>query len=450
MKRNDIVSIRIGGLTPKGQGIAEIEGRTIEVNGALPGDVVDVRVMGVRRHTARVRLEGIVRQAVERIPAECSHYGICGGCVWQDVPYAAQCRMKTDMVRTALESIPGVEPLDEVEFVPSPDVFFYRNKMEFSFDKPPWASKNTKLGLHEAGRYNRVFDLERCHLQSEASNRIVRITRDFCLKYDLSVYGLRSHTGLLRFLVVRDGKNTGDLMVNLVTSGDDFPLAGKYTEYITREIPEVTAIIRSVNRKRGSIAVGEERELLAGNGFITDSIGDLTFTISPDSFFQTNTAQAQNLYDTIRSFCRLDGSQRLLDLYCGTGTISLYCSKYARTVTGVEIVEDAVADARRNAELNRITNCSFIAGKVEKLLDKSMGKFDVVICDPPRAGIHPKAMYHLVRLRIPRMVYVSCNVGAMPGDLEILAMAGYRIKQVRTFDMSPHTPHTETVILLDL
>lgn len=450
MKRNDIVRIRIEGLTPKGRGSATVEGRTVEVKGALPGDVVDVCVMAVRRHTARVKLEEIVGWEVERIPAECIHFGVCGGCSWQNVPYTVQCRLKTGMVRIALESAHGVESLDNIEFIPSPEKFYYRNKMEFSFDRIPREGEIVRLGLHEAGRYDRIFDMEGCRLQSELSNRIVGTTRDFCRTHNLSAYGLKSHVGLLRFLTIRDGKNTGDLMVNLVTSGDDFPLAGMYSEYLSSEIPEITTIIRSINRSKGSVAVGEEREVLEGSGFITDSIGGLAFTISPDSFFQTNTLQAENLYDTIKSFCGLDGSQHLLDLYCGTGTIGLYCAKDALSVTGIEAVDDAVSDALRNAELNGISNCSFIAGKVEKLPDDSMDTFDVVICDPPRAGIHPKAMNLLVRNRIPRMVYVSCNVRALPEDLEMLILAGYKIKQVSVFDMSPHTPHVETVILLEL
>ncbi len=450
MKKNDIVRIKIDRLTPDGCGFAEIEGKAATLKGALPGDVLDVRIMGLKRHSVRVRFEGIVEQAVDRIDAECAHFSRCGGCVWQNVPYSEQCRLKAGLVETALGSAPGLEPVEEIEIVPSPDIFFYRNKMEFSFDSPPGSDGKIKLGLHEAGRYDRVFDLQRCLLQSETSNRAVEVIRNFAVGNGLTAYGLKTHAGLLRFLMVREGKNTGDLMMNLVTSGEDFPLAGHFCDHIIKKIPEVTTIVGSINRKRGNAAVGEEREVLLGDGSIAENIGGFSFTISPDSFFQTNTAQAFNLYDTIRSFSRLDGTQRLLDLYCGTGTISIFCSEGARTVTGVESVGDAVEDARRNAELNGIANCTFIAGQVENLLDESMGDFDVVICDPPRAGIHPRAMNHLVRMRIPRMVYASCNVKAMPGDLEVLSMAGYRIRKVRAFDMSPHTPHVETVVLLEI
>ncbi|MCE5250578.1 23S rRNA (uracil(1939)-C(5))-methyltransferase RlmD [bacterium] len=450
MKRGDTVRIRIERLSTEGKGFACIEGRAVVIKGALPGDVADVRIMGLKRHSARVHLEGIVEQGVERVEAECPHFGRCGGCAWQDVPYGDQCRLKAGLVTDTLNTIPGIDYAGTVDCVPSPDIFFYRNKMEFSFDRSPGEERHAQLGLHETGRYDRVFDLERCLLQSDRSNRAVQTARDFAINHNLSVYGLKSHEGLLRFLMIRDGKNTGDFMVNVVTSGDDFPLAGAFAEHMAREIPETTAIVRSINRRTGSVAAGEEREVLRGKDMIEETIGGCAFRISPDSFFQTNTRQAFNLYNTIRSFCRPDGTQRLLDLYCGTGTIGIFCSDGVRTVTGVESVGDAVNDARMNAELNSAVNCTFIEGQVERFLDGCTGEFDVVVCDPPRAGIHPRAMNNLVRLRIPRMVYVSCNVKAMPADIELLAMAGYRVSEVRAFDMSPHTPHVETVVLLEL
>ena len=444
------VRVKIQHLSHKGKGCATIDNRAVEVSGVLPGDVVDVVVVSKRRHTARVRLERIVEEGIDRIDAECCQYGRCGGCVWQNVPYQEQCRLKKELVETALGSIPGGYHFGETDIVPSPDQFFYRNKMEFSFDSPPKEDRIIRLGLHEAGRYDRVFDLKQCLLQSELSNRVVQATGDYVRNNELSVYGLKSHKGLLRYLMIRDGKNTGDLMVNLVTSGDDFPQLEQYAGYVRAEIPEITTILRSINSGRASVTVGEEHETVLGDGVITDRIGQFLFTISPDSFFQTNTSQAYNLYETIRSYCNLDGTQRLLDLYSGTGTIGIYCSDGAASVTGVELVESAVYDARRNAELNEVSNCTFISGTVEKFLGEDLDDFDVVICDPPRAGIHPKAMHRLLQMRVPRMVYISCNIKALPADLEMLFMAGYRIRKVMVFDMSPHTPHVETVVLLEI
>ncbi len=449
MKKGEVLRIKIEDLAPDGCGLAVVEGRTMLVNGALPGDVIDVYVAGLKRHSARVRLESIVAEGVKRTAAKCLHFSQCGGCRWQDVPYDVQCKLKAKIVRESIGNIYGIEPIDDIDIVPSPDIFFYRNKMEFSFDRLPKEEK-LQLGLHESGRYDRVFDVSRCFLQSDISNRIIEVTRNFALEYGLSAYGLKSHVGLLRFLMVRDGKNTGDVMVNLVTSSEEFRQERTFCDYLLKKIPEVTTVIRSINSRLGSISTGEERAVLSGDGVLKDRIGKFMFTISPDSFFQTNIHQAEKLYDTISEFSNLTGAENLLDLYCGTGTIGIYLAEKAGKVTGVEMVDEAVSDAKRNAEINGINNITFISGQAEKIISESMGKFDVVVCDPPRAGIHPRVMKHLVRMRIPRMIYVSCNVRAIPRDLEMLLLAGYRIKKIRVFDMSPHTPHIETVFLLEI
>ena len=449
MKKGELLRINIEHLAPDGDGIAEVNGRTISVKGVLPGDEAEVRVISLKRHSARVKLESIITEGVKRTVAKCPHFYRCGGCRWQDVPYDVQCHLKARLIRETLDKVHGIELHEDIEIVPSPDVFYYRNKMEFSFDSPPKTEK-LLLGLHESGRYDRVFDISDCLLQSELSNRVVNVTRNFALEHELSAYGLKSHVGLLRFLMVRDAKTTGELMVNIVTSGEEFKKESEFCNYIVQEIPEVTTVIRSINRGSGGVSAGEEREVLSGDGLLRDRIGKFTFTISPDSFFQTNTHQTKNLYDTISEYSNLTGTENLLDLYSGTGTIGIYLAEKAAEVTGLEMVDEAVRDAKRNAEINGIKNITFITGKAEKTIGENMGKCHVVICDPPRAGIHPRVMNHLVRMRIQRMIYVSCNVKAIPGDLETLLMAGYNIKKVRVFDMSPHTPHIETVILLEI
>jgi 23S rRNA (uracil1939-C5)-methyltransferase len=449
LKRNDILTLSINRLSPDGAGMAEIEGRTVSVPGAIPGDEVIIRVSSVKRHTALVRLEKILSGEVERRDPYCPHFRTCGGCRWQDIPYDVQCRLKADLVKSALGSVKGIEPVEEVPFTPSKDIYYYRNKMEFSFDSLP-GSETFTLGLHEAGKFNIVFDVHSCRLQSEMSNQVIDTVRSYAKEKSLSIYGLKSHTGLLRYLVIRNGRNTGEMMVNLVTSGEEFGQADELADLIVEKFPCTASLYLSINRSPGSTAAGQERKLLRGSETIRERIGEYTFSLSPDAFFQTNTAQAENLYDTVREFSGLTGTERLLDLYCGTGTIGIYLAGRTKTVTGIEISEDAVRDARTNAELNEVSNCSFVAGAVEDVLEEGGNDFDVVICDPPRAGIHPRALYDLVQMRIPRMVYVSCNIKALPGDLEKLAMAGYSLKKVRAFDMSPHTPHVETVVLLEI
>jgi len=452
MKKGETIRIPIEGLTPGGKGYAVVEGRTVTVTGALPGDEVDALVVSIRRHTARATLESFATEGFARIEPSCPHFFRCGGCTWQDVPYEVQCRMKALLVGNALKTVHGLDYGEDITVVPSPDEFFFRNKMEFSFDCPP-SSEMLRLGLHEPGRYDRVFDVTGCRLQSELSNRVVNFTREFVTDRGLSAYSLKSHGGLLRFLAVRDGKMTGEFMVNLVTSGEPFGCGLEYCDALARGIPGITTVVRTINRGVAGVAKGEDREILSGSGLIRERIGSFTFSISPDAFFQTNPRQTERLYDTIGDFSGLSGTERLLDLYCGTGTIGIYLAGRTGSVTGVESVEDAVADARRNAELNGVDTIRFVAGKAERViggLASSEEGYDVIVCDPPRAGIHPRVMDHLVRMRIPRMVYVSCNVGALPGDLETLLLAGYRVLNVMAFDMSPHSPHVETVIALEI
>jgi 23S rRNA (uracil1939-C5)-methyltransferase len=449
LKRNDIIKLIIEKLSPDGYGISFSEGRAIKVPGAIPGDEVRVRVTSVKRHTALVHLEEILSGAIERCEPFCPHFGICGGCRWQDIPYPVQCSLKVEIVRSAFAGVRGIGPVEEIPFTPSSEEFYYRNKMEFSFDSPP-GSDFTRLGLHEAGKFNGIFNVHSCRLQSALSNRIVSDVRRFREERSLSIYGFVSHVGLLRFLSIRDAKNTGEVMVNLVTSGEEFTEAGEFAELIADEFPEVSSLYLSINRSPGSTTIAQERRKLQGSDTINERIGDFTFSISPDAFFQTNTRQAENLYDTISEFSSLTGAENLLDLYCGTGTIGIYLAGQVKTVTGVEISNDAVIDARRNAEINGVENCTFIADAAEDVLESQGEKFDMVICDPPRAGIHPRALSSLVRMRIPRMVYVSCNIKALPGDIETLVMAGYRLKNIRVLDMSPHTPHVETAVLLEI
>ncbi len=449
MKSGAMLTVDIERLAPDGDGVVVVDGRAIHVRGAVPGDTAVIRIQSLKRTSARAEVVSMDSTSVPRAVAPCPHFGVCGGCRWQDIPYIGQCMLKNGLIRDILGTVPGMEPPEDVPFVQSPDTFNYRNKMEYSFDSPP-GSGEVHLGLHERGKFNCVFDVEDCRLLSPRSNDIVRAVRDFTVERGIPIYGFKSHRGLFRFLVVREGKLTGETMIVIVTSGEKFQEEESFVSMIRTEFPDTVSLVRGINRSAGSVAACRERFVLFGSGSIHERIGDLAFRISPDSFFQTNSRQALHLYEAIAEFSGLDGGGHLLDLYCGTGTIGIFLSHRADKVTGVEISEDAVRDAGVNAELNDAANCTFIAGGVEDILDEKMGRFDVVVCDPPRAGIHPRAMSALLRMRIPRLVYVSCNAGAIPRDLSMLAMAGYRIRDIRVFDMAPHTPHVETVIGLEI
>ncbi len=446
-RRGDRIELDIEGLDRRGNGVGRVGEYTLLVRGAVPGDRVRARVRKVRNRLRRVeaRVEELLSSEIQRIGASCSHFGLCGGCLWQDIPYESQVRLKQDLVRNCLLEA-GIDTEPDAP-IPSGEPFFYRNKMEFSFGSSP--DGRNEVGLHVWGRFDRVFDLDACHLQSESSNRIVERVRN--ITRSLPVYDLKRHDGLLRFLTIREGKLTGETMVVLTTSGDGFPGAETLGKTLRESFPEVKSVIRSVNLRRAQVATGDREEVLSGTGSVKEKLGDFTFEISPGSFFQTNTRQAEHLYRRVVELAEPGSDDRILDVYCGTGAISLYLSRKAGYVLGIEVVEGAVRDAIRNSAINGVSNCGFIAGAAEDILwrIREQGeRFDTVVTDPPRPGMHPKALNAICDLRPERIVYVSCNPEALGSDLKRLEAGGYRTDYVQLVDMFPHTPHCEVVARL--
>ena len=445
-KRGDLVELTIQSLDEKGQGVASLGSYTVRVRGGLPGDRIVARMGRIRhrRLQADAKAEERVQQEVERITAPCSHFGTCGGCVWQDVMYEKQVEFKREIVSQSLKEA-GLEIQLEKPIL-TQDPFSYRNKMEFSFGQSE--DGRVDLGLHSPGRFDRIFDLESCHLQSEISNQIVRMVREWVRERGLQAYHLYRHTGLLRFLTLREGKRTGEVMVVLTTSGDEFPDALELGQEIVTSFPEVKSVVHSINRRKAQIAIGEEEVLLAGKPEIRERLGKFEFDISPSSFFQTNSVQAERLYLQAAEFAEAQPNDQVLDVYCGTGGLSLFMSQIAGSVTGIELAESSIQDANRNAASNQVENCNFIPGAAEDVLGElgEQGKvFDVAITDPPRSGMHKSALRALIGLAPNRIVYVSCNPKAMGNDLKGLCEGGYRIDRVQLVDMFPHTPHCEVV-----
>ena len=448
-KRGDRLMLEIESLDPKGRGVAHAGDYIVYVRGGVPGDRLDVRIRRVRhrRKEAEAGIEAIVGADIPRVPARCPHFGTCGGCLWQDLPYEAQVRLKQELVRTCLQEA-GIDVSLEPP-LPAEDPFFYRNKMEFSFG----VSRDCgfDVGLHFRGRFDRIFDLEACFLQSEQSNRIVDRVRGFARERGLSAYHLKRHEGLLRFLTVREGKQTGETMVVLTTSGEDFPDAERMGTLLIREFPGIKSVVHSINRRKAQVAIGDEERTVAGDGAIRERLGNFVFEISPSSFFQTNTLQAERLYRRVVDLVDAQPDDRLLDVYCGTGAISLFLSEYAGEVVGVEVAEAALRDAVRNSANNGVGNCQFVSGPAERVLHqfKIQGeRFDAAVIDPPRPGVHPKALQALIDLQPERIVYVSCNPQALGGDLKRLEAAGYRTDCLQLVDMFPHTPHCEVLARL--
>jgi 23S rRNA (uracil1939-C5)-methyltransferase len=354
-------------------------------------------------------------------------------------------------VRESLRRLGGCSDVDVPRALPSPRQFHYRNKMEFSF----FAGRDGEvvLGLHTPGTFDRVFDLEACHLMSEESNHIVARVRALAVQSGLPAYHTRRHSGFWRYLVVREGKNTGQTMVNLVTHAGAWPRAAAAAAELAAEFGSIRSVLRSISTRRATIAVGESEELLHGDAEIEERLGDLRFRIAANTFFQTNTLQAETLFALVAEWADLGPQDDVLDLYAGTGAISLWLARRAARVTGIETVPESVAMAAKNAALNGIDNCRFVTSDVREFLHRRPGDAaaaQVVVVDPPRAGLHPDIVVALRQLRPRRLVYVSCNPATLARDIGLLATGGaYTLRRVQPVDMFPHTYHVECVALLE-
>jgi len=449
-RRGDVVSLRIEDLAYGGPGVARHEGYVVMVKHGLPGDLLRAEITKLAKSHAEARAVEILEPSRDRVEPRCVHFGVCGGCRWQDLSYDSQLAWKKKQVVESLKRIGRFEdpPVDDP--LPSPDVFFYRNKMEFSFGRD--ASGKLTLGLHPAESYQDVFDLDRCHLQSETSNRLIAFVRERCSALGMAPYDVRTHQGFLRYLAVREGKLTGEVMLNLVTAdGEADALKGLAGE-TAAEFPEVVSFLRSVNSRKATVAVGEKEEVLFGRPYITERIGDAVFEVTALSFFQTNSRQAERLYAAALEEADLRDDDSVLDLYSGTGTISILASRRAREVRGVESQPDSVRSAERNASLNGARNCFFIRAEARKALSALAADREpptVIVANPPRAGLNRSVIHHMLRLRPRRVVYVSCNPATLARDLNMMCERDYTLARVRPVDMFPHTFHVECVVRVD-
>jgi 23S rRNA (uracil1939-C5)-methyltransferase len=464
--RGEELEIMLDSVAEDGRSVGRVDGLVVFVQGAVPGDTVRARVTGVKKHFLEARTESIIHPSPRRTAPRCRAFGLCGGCRWQHLAYEAQLEFKRQQVVDALERIGQVRGVPVNPTLPSPDEYFYRNKMEYSFGER-WLTREElhaaggevrnrfALGLHIPKRFDRVLDLEECWLLSERSHHIVNSVRAFCLRHGLSVYSPETHTGYLRNLVIREGTNTGELMVNLVSTDENPMVTGGMTAMLLAEYPFITTIVNNITRRASLVAVGDREIVLQGPGYITDRIGSNHYRISANSFFQTNTRQAERLYDVVRKMASLRPDDVVFDLYSGIGTIALHLAGDARAVVGIEAVESAIDDARNNAAANGRTNCTFIPGDLKDRLTRDTAWLEshprpsVVVTDPPRSGMHEKVVHQLLALAPERLVYVSCNPATQARDLLILSGSGmYRVNEIQPVDMFPHTSHVENVVSL--
>jgi 23S rRNA (uracil1939-C5)-methyltransferase len=459
-KRGEILSLTIDDLAYGGEGVGRADGYVVFVPGGLPGDRLQVRLVQARSRFGRGAIEAVIEPSPQRVEAPCPYFGRCGGCRLQHVAYPAQLAYKIKQVADALERLGGLRDVPLRPIIGAEEIFGYRNKMEFTVARPRRgagteansARSGLVVGLHETERYDAVLDIDRCLLQSDRMNALLAEARAFFVDRGLTVYEQDTGEGLLRFLMLREGRHTGELMTNVVTSAPAVSELAPLVARLQAREAGTTSVVLNVNPKKASVAVGVEEHLLGGRDHIRERVGGLTFRVSANSFFQTNTRQAERLFDLVVESTGLTGTETVIDLYSGTGAISLLLARRARWVYGVELAQAAVDDAGANAAANGITNCTFLAGEVRFVLPSLIAKgvtAEVVVADPPRAGFHPKALHALITLGARRIVYVSCNPTTLARDLGELSRGGYRVEWVQPVDMFPHTPHIEAVARLE-
>ena len=459
IKRGTELELDIESLAYGGMGLARVENFVIFVKYAIPGERVLARIYKKRKGFAEAQVLDTLVESPNSTDVKCNHYWICSKI--QSLSYDQQIKEKSAQVEDAFTRLGGF--LDfKLDKVRKADLIYnYRNKMEFTFSPNRWVlesepegvDKSFALGLHIPGRFDKILDINDCHIQPEIGNKILSVAREVCLgNSELRPYDPRSHIGFLRFLMLRFGANTGDLMVNVVTSYHDIDKLSSLTDALLDKFPEITSLVNNVNTRKADVAFGEYETLLYGKPYIQEKIGDLTFEISANSFFQTNTTQGEVLYKEIENALGLKGNEVIYDLYCGTGTIGLYLSDNAKEVFGFEVIRSALDDAEKNADRNQISNVHFLKANLDTFfksgqLPNRIPKPDVIVVDPPRAGMHQDMVNYLPKLKAKKIVYVSCNPTTQARDARILNDHGYKIISSTMVDMFPHTPHIETVML---
>ena len=454
LKKGDLLELQVKSVAFGGKGIAKIDGLTVFVDNGIPQDHVSARIIKKKKKYLEARIEAILKPSPYRIKAECEYSGFCGGCKWQSLKYEKQLEYKRQHVIDSLEHIGLFSDLKVHATIPSEKIFGYRNKMEFSCSDRRWllpeelgkddVEIGCALGLHVPGTFYKVLDNKYCLLQPDTGNKILNEVQRFIKKSNAPVYGLRSHTGFWRFLMLRHSAALDQWMVNIITAYEDRSILQPLADLLKKRYPEVVSVVNNINSGKAGIAIGEYEINLAGSSDITERIGSYSFTISSNSFFQTNTAGAFEIYKKVKEYACLTGREIVLDLYSGTGSIAIFLSDHAKEITGLELVESAVSDAEKNCINNSVSNCTFIPGDIRYSLANIKTVPDVLIIDPPRSGMHKDVVKQILAIAPKRIVYVSCNPATMARDLAMIKDS-YEIEEVQPVDMFPHTYHIESV-----
>jgi len=463
MKKGEILEVEISDIAFGGKGITRINDFALFVDQTVPLDKVRIQITGKKKNYAEARVIELLTPSRFRISPPCKYSGYCGGCKWQFLSYEKQIEYKRRHVKESLEHIALIKDIPVHPTIPSDLIFGYRNKMEFSCSDKRWllpeemekegTENDFALGLHVPGTFHKVLDIEACLLHPELGNQILNDVRNFIKKSNMPVYGLRTHEGFWRFLMLRHSAAYNQWMVNIITASEDRKILQPLADMLMEKYPQqIVSVVNNITASKAGIAIGEYEIPLAGKSALRDRIGKFDFEISANSFFQTNTRGAERLYQTVRKYAELTGKETVIDLYSGTGTIAIFLSDAAKEVIAMEIVESAVADAGKNCQINNISNCRFIQGDIRDSLSKASEALpmqpDVMIIDPPRVGMHNDVVKQVLQIAPQRIVYVSCNPATLARDIGMLK-SRYQIIEVQPVDMFPHTHHIESVAKLE-
>ena len=458
-KKGTDVELNIQSLAFGGMGIAYLNDMVTFVKNAIPGQKVNARITKKRSSYLEARCLNVISESPFYTDAKCKHFYDCGGCTFQNLEYSKQVHAKELQVKDIFNRIGGFNEINCAPIVACDKIFHYRNKMEFTFSNREYIPENEKnrepkksvLGLHAPGRWDKVLDISTCYIQSKIANEILCIIKEYSNHFE--AYDLKLHTGYLRNVVIRIGQNTNELMVNFITSREDSNVLKPLIKILIQKFPNISSIVNNITSRKSGTTYGEKQIILYGKEYFLDSLGDYEFMISADSFFQTNTQQAKKLYDIILEESNLTGDEIVYDLFCGTGSIAIYISKFAKMVYGFELLMPAIQNAMQNAIRNKVDNVSFFVGDLQNLFQenqeaKALQLPDVIIVDPPRAGLHIKTINAIIEKSPCRIVYVSCNPSTQARDVKIFCENGYKLIKLRPVDMFPHTPHIENISTL--
>ncbi len=450
-------NVEIEAVAAEGKALTHVDGMVVFVDFAVPGDVVDIQVYKKKKNYMEGFIKRIVKPSAHRLEPFCEHFGVCGGCRWQPLPYEMQLEAKRQQVEDQLVRIGHLEVPEIRPTLPSELTRYYRNKLEFSASNKRWLLRDEPqdlvepgLGFHVGKFFDKVLDIRKCHLQAEPSNAIRLFIKKFCLENGLEFYNIRENHGFFRNMFIRTTEDGQVMLILCLAQPDEAPRKA-LLDALIKEFPQITCLYYVINEKLNDSIADQSPVLYYGQDAIYEKMEDLSFKIGPKSFYQTNSRQAYRLYSVAREFAALEGHEVVYDLYTGTGTIAQFVSRKATKVVGIEYVPEAIEDAKDNARRNHIENCEFFAGDMKDVLSESFikehGRPDVIILDPPRAGIHPDVAKVILSAAPERMVYVSCNPASQARDLAILCK-DYKITAVQPVDMFPHTMHVENVVAL--